>query len=276
MRGEPVYAVYLVYGNEHEASGRRRLEKLAAKLFPGRGLEMVVVDNAMAADREESRGKLTRISGDNSVREFTGYERGIAWLKHRRSASPTAPLLVANDTFHRNYGTEYLRGFTRDRARRAMRHGGILAHVDRYPTPVGLGGKRLQAWARTSLLVARFDTITRLLPLAAPWTDEELFGGEFFRAEAPLDEVYRQYLATWLFEPLRPGLTFRHEWHSKEALTSESRRRLEAKARCILSEHWLSARAAAAGIPLIEARRPFLRRAVGKLVSRLGYERRAE
>ena len=135
----------------------------------------------------------------------------------------------------------------------------LVHHFDlhRYPEPVAWEGRAFQRWVRTSLAVAKWKTWRALQPLTLARPNADIFSGTgaFFAEKAPLSELYRDYLETWLLREPSPGSAFRDSWHSKEPLNAKSRRRLQEKARCILSEHTLSLRATEAGILLLDPKR---------------------
>lgn len=258
MAGE-VYLVYLQMTDQHLATGLPALRKVAARLFPGARQTVVIVDNAVEGDLEILTAEGHElIAGDNRCREFTGYEKGLRHLERTRRLRPDSPVLFANDTFHRHYGKGYLAGFTRARAKEALSRHGILGYVDRYPASVRLGDDSFREWVRTSLFLVDYATAGKLRPFALDIPDGRIFSkrfDRFFRDTAPLSENYRRYLRTWLFEAAPTGSDFVETWHSKEKLTPETFPGLKAKARCILSEHRLAARAAKLGIPLVDTRR---------------------
>jgi hypothetical protein len=243
------------YGTKHRDAAVRVMKELAARLAPSARLGGVVVDNAMSGPIElELDSATTCISGDNSGREFSAWDRGLAWLE--RAYGPIETLILGNDTLHRSYGDAYVEGFTAERYRRAMREEGLLGWLDAYPRPITLFGNSLPRWVRTSLLVAGGSVIDRLRPFVLPYADCEIFSSdvrELFRTPSPLSENYRQYLRTWLFG--EPGFTEFHErWHSAEPLSSTNFEHFRGKIRSILCEHHFSARAHALGIPLFDVR----------------------
>ncbi len=250
----PVYIVYLQYGDKHQREGVERLRSLAHRFFPAREIELLVVDNALTGGFEHSLGpNLTLISGENSSREFSGYDRGVEWLERAGKTDPNASYLLANDTYLSSYGSDYIDLFSAENVSEAESMGGILGYTDGYPKPITLYGYPLKSWVRTSLMFLPGRVLSRLRPFALPAPRSEVLSGHlsFFVEPSPLSENYREYLKTWLFDSPVEGSEFREAWHSKKPLDERTLAAHTHKAWAILCEHFLSARAIQAGIPLI-------------------------
>lgn len=257
LRWRQVFALYLQYGDEHHASGMAVLRRQVARLFPRSRASFLVIDNALdAATPPRVDGDQTRLAGDNANREFSGWDRGLRWLRSSRRVSPNDIVVLANDTFHRSYGSEYLELFRPREIERALRRNALVGYMDAYPEPVTLFGHRLRSWVRSSLALTTARTIHSLLPLQVGEIDHLVFSeapAEFFRRDAPLCERYQGYLRTWLFGEEAAG-GFRERWHSRAPLTEANRIQMRAKARCIFAEHALSARARALPVPVLDVR----------------------
>ncbi len=265
MWGE-VYLVYLRYGTAKGEAPLVSAKRLARRWFPLSETRSVIVDNAMAADIEQQLDDTTTlVSGDNREREFSGYEKGLAWLQRTYRLAPDATVILTNDTFLSSYGGDgFLEDFTFSRVRAGLALNALVGHVDSFPEMVAWEGRPFQRWVRTSLVVAKLKTLQSLLPFSLNNSNSELFlpKGKFFSAGAPLSANYKEFIETWLFRKASDGGVFKESWHSKEPLTQASRGRMQAKARCILCEHTLSLRALEKGIPLFDPMRLSLRRAV--------------
>jgi hypothetical protein len=249
------FLVLVTFGDRHQAGALAALGPWWRRLFPDCALRGVVVDNALAGNVEiDIDDNITRISGDNRSREFSGWDRGLAWLESAFSISPEARLVMANDTLHRSYGVDYLDGFTRERLRAA--EGGLLGWIDAYPKAVELFGLTLRRWIRTNLWVAARRTLDQLRPVALPFSDESVFAeapDELFRVPSPLSADYRRYLRSWLSGEADDA-DFPHTWHSAQPLAAFDPAALRGKLRSILCEHHLSARAQSRALPLIDVR----------------------
>src|SRR6185436_14089842 len=70
-----VLAVLVAFGPAHLDDALDALRRVASRLCPGASLKGVVVDNALGGNLEiEVDAAFTRVSGDNSSREFSGWD----------------------------------------------------------------------------------------------------------------------------------------------------------------------------------------------------------
>jgi hypothetical protein len=249
--GPEIFVVFLEYTPAHRESGRRVLERVLERVFSRHLVRQVIVDNAYERDEDvpPAEGADT-IAGDNSSREFSGFDVGIAHLQRKYHPLPRSVFLLVNDTFHRSYGQEYLDAFRPKSVRASLRRNQAVGYVDCFPDEIQVLGLPIRCWIRTSLVLLTARTVDALGKLALPAENERIFGDvdQFFREDAPLSENYKRYLRAWLFG--EEGQDFNERWHSMERLTAENLADFKGKARSILCEHYLSARLAALSIPI--------------------------
>ena len=255
-----VYLVYLEFTRDHGESGLKELKSFASRLFPSAVQNLVVLNNASTKNEEVYLAQgYDLISGDNSAREFSGYAKGLRWFESFGTIDPSSIFIIANDTFHRSYGTQYLSDFSLQQIVQMRASGGIVGYVDAFPEPVTLMSLSFQKWIRSSLLISTYRTLKRLSPLNQPLQRETFFRPDsdpkFFAESAPLSSTYQDYLRTWLFAPVDGQSHFQEEWHSKQPLSEQNVASMREKAMCIFNEHSLSARAQSLGIPLIASNR---------------------
>jgi hypothetical protein len=250
-----VYLVFVEFGRTHEHAALDLLFATLQRLFPNANVRSVVVDNASDQGAGTSIGhQIDRVSGDNTRREFSGWDRGLAWLENRYTPAPETIAVLANDTVVRADKHDRVRDLPADRAAAASR-GAMVGWIDEYPRMFELFGLSLRQWVDTSLVLAEWRTLASLLPLAQS-LDDQVFGDDwrtFFREPSPLSENYRAYLQTYFFgQQLDPA--FQHGWYAQEPLTERNFEAFKVKLGCIFCEHLLSARARARGIPLVDIR----------------------
>jgi len=252
----PVYIVYLEFTARHRDSSLPVLLGFAARLFPACELKLVIVDNGSEHDSDVPRHPdATCIAGDNSSREFSGMDKGVSVLKSQGKFAPDAVVILANDTFNRNYGAHYLDHYQSGPVGAALASHALVGYCDGYLKPIELFGLPLSWWIRTSLVITTGMTLARLSPLAIPFPDEEIFAHDhqtFFRESAQLSKNYTHYLRTWLFGDEDPSGEFRSKWHSQRELNDSTFESFKGKARSILCEHYFSARARRLGVPLLD------------------------
>jgi glycosyltransferase involved in cell wall biosynthesis len=255
-----IYLVLLEFGQTHEQPALDLLIPTVHRLFPGAGVRTVVVDNARSGHLEQAIDtEIARVSGDNRLREFSGWDRGMAWLARRYAPAPGSIVVLANDTVVRPEKHDRVRDTPADRAAAAF-NGALVGWVDEYPRPVELFGLTFRQWIDTSFAIAEWRTWTALGPLAHPLANERLFADDWqriFHEPSPLSENYRAYLKAYFFGgPADPE--FLHRWYAHEPVNADNFEAFKAKLRSVVCEHLLSARARTRGIPLIDIRsKPF-------------------
>ena len=250
---DEVQLLLLAFGDAHLTAALGNLRQLAARAFPQARPRVLVVDNSREGSFAEALDDgVVRIGGDNSQREFSGWDRGLAWLDS--TLAPQSMVILANDTLARPEKLGKLAALTAARAEEARR-GALVGYVDAYPRPIELFGRRLRQWVDTSLVIASHATFSRLRPLALPHADGEIFADDWrqlFREPSPLSENYRRYLRSWLLgessdEPIDP-------WYAQAPLAADNHAFMRQKIRSVLCEHYLSARARELHISLVDVR----------------------
>ena len=251
-----VFLALVEFGRANEQAALALLIPMLRRVFPGATVRGAVIDNALAGDAEFDVDEgLQRLSGDNTLHEFSGWDRGIAWLERRYAPAPHSIFVLANDTVVRGDKHDRVRDLPADRAAAAAR-GALVGWVDEYPRPVDLFGCSLRQWVDTSLVLSEYRTLAALGPLARPVDDDLVFADDWrriFREPSPLSENYRAYLKTYFFGE-RTDREFEHSWYAQEPVTASNADAFKLKLRCVFCEHLLSARARALGIPLVDIR----------------------
>ncbi len=256
MMKTDVYLVLAEFGQRRERAALDLLIPTLHRLFPGATVRSAVVDNALDGDIEaEIDREVDRMRGDNTLHEFSGWDRGIAWLQRRYGPQPGSVLVLANDTVVRADKHERVRDMPADRLAAAS-EGALVGWVDEYPRQIELFGLPLRQWVDTSFVLAEWRTLDALRPLARSLADAVLFDDDWrriFREPSPLSENYRAYLRTYFFGERIDG-EFEHGWYAQEPLTEGNFDPFKMKLRCVFCEHLLSARARARGMRLVDIR----------------------
>lgn len=242
----------ILVGHERPAylEAFRRIDERLAKLCPDAVRATVIVDNARArVEHERLSDELVVVGGDNSHREFSAWDLGLAELERRREN----PDLVhfATSAFDALYA-DYLDLFSEAMLRFAVARRAVVGHVDYYDEPVQILGRTSQSWLRTSFFFAPTVVARALRSVVSFEAADHVFSGDAedpFRSDAPLCETYRRYIRSWL---TGAGTGQGVVWHSRFDLTEETRPLFEAKARAILNEHLLSVRLREAGVPVCD------------------------
>jgi hypothetical protein len=254
-----IYLVLLEFGRRHEQASLDLLISTLGRVCPGATPRTVIVDNALDGRMGptvavELEHDIHRVSGDNTMHEFSGWDLAITWLEQRYAPAPASIVVLANDTIVRADKHDRVRDMPADRVAAASR-GALVGWIDEYPRSVELFGLAIRQWIDTSLVLAEWRTLAALRPLARPPADD-VFADDWhaiFREPSPLSENYRAYLKTYFFGD-RGDREFEHGWYAQEPLTEGNFDAFKLKLRCVFCEHLLSARARARGIPLVDIR----------------------
>lgn len=242
-----IWCLYLVFGEKHIETGLYELKKLINKLFHNENYKIIIINNA-ENDRKivDIDFNTVLIEGDNSNREFSGWDRGFKYLSEIAKPSLNDAIIIANDTFHRNYGNDYLKLFRKKSIKKTIEKKGFAGYYDAYPEKITIFGLELQWWLRSSIIIGSYQAFQRILPLSLPFSSEEIFSNDpqvFFKEGSNLSRQYKCYLKGWLIRDYEGCKLFKEAWHSQEPINEKNFGNMKDKARSILCEHYLSAKA---------------------------------
>lgn len=258
--------VHLEYGDMHRSQSMHVLDgfRTACARTADR-TSMVIVDNARAQGHEAySFGAFkdaTVVSGDNAVREFSGWDKGVSELVARHGKPDI--WIFTNDTLARHHGWS---------AQRAARFGSEIGRLAHHKAPWILGevvdfphsmstplGPCLE-YVSTYCFVMNNELMEGLGQLS-PGNEflDTLVHDRFETAQAVfqehVDPGYVEFVSAWLIaDEATPDQKKRfgwaHEWHHKSPLNAQTFADLRMKARCCLAEALLSVRARKLGAEL--------------------------
>ncbi|MEN9315991.1 MAG: hypothetical protein RIS35_2384 [Pseudomonadota bacterium] len=243
--------VHVQFGASSQRANERCLLRLLARLqTAGWVYSIAVVDNtgevpAPPLLRMDFVHKL-QLSGDNSNREFSGWDEGVRVL--RRTGSSFDAWVFTNDTLAARHCVT--------RAKWGVWARALTEHLSNSTGKWLLGEQFFQRnvrvapwgsfvdWIVTycfSMSDAALAAIETLSPPFAGYLDcvSDEFNGEesLFIEGCPAE--YRSFVDGWL---IRRSIADSSQWYRAEPLTSSSFANLAAKARCIVSEHALVSR----------------------------------
>jgi hypothetical protein len=217
-----------------------------------------VVDNRPGLPPVTTRiPRLLLIAGQNSEREFSGYEDGVRHLRER-GKSPDLWVL-ANDRFAA-YGLDYLRLVNRASLDVAASLSCAVGHVDTWPQAVHLLGFDISSWARSNLLVIPERSLRATGSLVS--VDARRF--RCLLPDTPLSAVemadpalklQRSFDVSWsklTSECLTGvGTRLRWRWHQAGPLDQSTWPAFRGKVHSIVNEQLLSARLRQNGTPVV-------------------------
>jgi hypothetical protein len=244
-----ILTVLVRYGTEQYPTAEEDIAALFTRQLPGVERDLLVVDNALPAGTVTRSTGRTLLGGNNRVREFTAFDRGVEFAGDVLESYDFVHL--ATSAFNTLY-TGYLERFSRPVLDAALAQPICLGHIDCYNEPIRLDAFVSQHWIRTGFFFLTPPVVRALGSFVSIADGREFFSGDPsrpFRADAPLSDRYQRYIVDWLTGgDVGQGVT----WHSRLSLTAEGLAAFEQKTLCILNEQMLGIRLRAQGCPLVD------------------------
>jgi hypothetical protein len=245
-----VLTILARFGSEQYAGAEVEIADLFMQQLRPVERRVIVVDNALPREFVEQRhdGSVL-IGGDNSSREFSAFDRALDWLGADVWSYDFVHL--ATSAFNTLY-VAYLERFGPSLLAAAAGRPACIGHIDCYNEPIRVRTYHAQHWIRSCFFFLPPTELQALGSLVSIADGRSFFSGDPdspFRADAPLDQQYRDYIMKWLTGAgVGQGVT----WHSTFALTPDTIDAFEQKARAILNEQLLSIRLQALGCRLVD------------------------
>ena len=244
-----VLTIVARFGSDQYAAAEATIADLFARQLPGVERDVIVIDNALPRDYVAERDGSVLLGGDNSSREFSAFDRAVDFVGARIwSYSFVHFATSAFDTLYVAYLDRFIPSLLAAAAGRAT----CVGHIDCYNHPIEINGQQSQHWVRSCFFFLPPAEVKALGSFVSIANGSRFFSGDPdapFRADAPLDCQYREYITEWLTGGgVGQGVT----WHSTFTLTGETIGAFEQKARTILNEQLLSLRLQALGCRLLD------------------------
>jgi len=216
-----------------------------------------VVDNRAGLPPVTTNAPRVAIAvGNNSAREFSGYDQGVRCL--RAAGSSPDVWLLANDRLDA-YGLDALALLSDHSLELAATLPCALGQVDVWPGRVQLLGFDVSPWARSNLLLVPDRALRSVGSLVS--IDARQFGAlvtesppepramrQPARAFENLGETWSTLAAEWL---TGTGSRLRSHWYKAAPIEPSTWPELRAKAHSIVNEQLLSARLRRNGTPVL-------------------------
>jgi hypothetical protein len=244
-----VLSILARFGTQQYPHCDREIADIFARQMPTVDRTTLIVDNALPRDVVERSAGMTLLGGDNSAREFSAFDRAIAFVGSD---------IWGYDLVHfatSAFNTLYVAYLDRFETRVLQAIAGrpvCVGHVDCYNEPVDVLTYRSQHWIRSCFFFLPPAEVKALGSFVSVQDATPFFSGDPahpFRADAPISGRYRDYITQWLTGgDIGQGV----EWHSSFAVTRDTVKNFEEKTRAILNEQLLGIRLRALGCPLVD------------------------
>ena len=212
--GSPLRLGLVFLGYERDRVLRTVPALWGALAATGHEVSAVLVENRPLDLPDLGVPGLVTAAGDNSMHEFSGWERGRPVLEER-AGRPDA-WLFANDRLL-DYGYPFVELLTGEAVTVAAGLDAVSGKVDHYPREVVTLGHAVRRWTRTACFLIRDDLLERLgslMTVDAAGLDELLPPDRpRFDLEADgLDPLHSAFLRSFLFHEAGPHDVGR--WHA--------------------------------------------------------------
>ena len=238
-----VLTIFVRTGTTKYATAEQELAELFRTQLPHIERSTIVVDTALPKGEVERNPHRVVIGGDNSVREFSAFDSGVACVGEDIWNYDLVNLTTA--AFRQLYW-DYLERFRPEVLAAIVNRPVCLGHIDCYNHPIEVGGCLSQHWMRTACIFLPPTELKVLGSLVSTRDRTEWFSGDPaapFRVDAPLSDEYKKLITDWLTgNDIGQGV----KWHTRLTLDEENLPEFERKAMAILNEHLFGLRLRAA------------------------------
>jgi hypothetical protein len=245
-----VLTLLVRYGTDKYAAAEKEIDEIFSRRMPQMDRSTIVIDNALrACERGHTPCGNTLIAGDNEFWEFSGWDRGLAYIGKDIWSYDLVHL--ATSAFNTLY-TSYLHRFKEDMLHAVAARPKCLGHIDCYNDAIEIGNYRSQHWLRTSFLFVPPAELKTLGSLVSLHQKDQLLTDDPnnpFRQDCPLSKNYQVYLLDWL---TGGGTGQGVQWHSRFTLDESTLPFFKKKVLAIINEHMLAIRLRASGCKLID------------------------
>lgn len=245
-----IATIFLRHGTTKFPDAEARMADLFRRRMPGVEQDIVIVDTMLPESyHERTSSNVTLLGCNGEFSEFTAADVALRWFGSRLWSYDLAHIATA--AFHTLY-TAYLERFNTAMLALIAGRPVCVGHIDCYNEPVGLFSYRSQHWLRTSFLFLPPAELLALGSLVSFRDKQRVFSRnplKPFRDEAPLSDVYRDYISDWLIgRDIGQGVT----WHSGFQLTADTLAEFERKTMAILNEHLFAIRLRGLGCRIVD------------------------
>jgi hypothetical protein len=244
-----VLTIFVRTGTTKYAAAEEELAQLFRSQLPGVDRTTLVVDTALPPCEAERAPNRVVIGGDNSVREFSAFDSGVAFIGDDIWSYDLVNLTTA--AFRQLYW-DYLERFRADVLASVARRPVCVGHIDCYNHPIEVAGCHSQHWLRTACVFLPPTELKILGSCVSTRDRREWFSGDPdapFRADAPLSDAYKRLIIDWLVgNDIGQGV----KWHTRITLDEANLPEFERKAMAILNEHLLGVRLRAGGCRTVD------------------------
>ena len=240
MTQKKVVGLLVVYYEDYFANAVTQFESLLTKLSDD--YLLIIISNNTILSSSNCSDRRLRLEGNNALREFSAWDKGLAYCRDHQLLADDGLLVLANDTFchHNHFGPITRRAFTsafHDLLRKSNEPI-IAGEVHSFGRDFQILGKPASSWVSTYLFGMTAELFRRLEHLTPEMDMDSFFTGrnEDDFISGPISKHLAQHIQSWLFSPER-----KNSWYKAGHLNHSNRNSYIGKAKSILCEKVLSA-----------------------------------
>lgn len=234
--------LFLEYGNGKYPNSFVRFKPYADKLDCSKCY--YIIDNMEKENYLIESSNMYRINGDNSNWEFSGWQKGINYL--RQNNIHYDAILFANDAFFA-YGWSLLEYSNKLNLNKWLQNGNsMMGHIDTKDIELEVFGSDVSHWICTNCfflpkhILEKMDSIVSVSDEILDTIVSHKFPGGFekeahnnyFQLNSGLNDNYKSMIITWLTK----------EWHGKLKINETTWDFFRNKVRSLLNESLLTSR----------------------------------
>jgi len=251
--------LYLQFGNNNSKNFdlmRNQLDRMEDI-----SVNYVIVDNKSDSETHEAEEKISenaiKIFGDNVDREFSGWQKGLDYLK--KSGKNFDAVLFTNEAFLNLDENMIMSKNFANFVRRSLKNNCVIGSLDSRGVRFELMGYDVSSWICTNAFLVPKNILNDFPPLVSVSSDqmkdflnetydeyEKNKEAGYFKKGSKINEDYKTMIVAYLTKM----------WHSKFEINRETWSRFVAKAQAIFNEALLTAKLREKGICVEDFRSP--------------------
>ncbi|MDD3149889.1 MAG: hypothetical protein PHV68_03565 [Candidatus Gastranaerophilales bacterium] len=210
--------IYLEYDNIKYPDAFEYLQ-VALRKFKNSNIKIIRVDNRIIDNYIEKIDDNTiKINGNDELREFSGYQRGLDYLKENYIKYDA--ILFVNDSFL-VYGKHYIDCVLKQKnLAKTIRENAIIGIIDTIKnSDITLDGYDVSSWVRTNCFFVSkniINDINNVCPATHTLLNKCIdFGpsGNYFKGIAPMSANFKNHLIKWLTKDWHSFFEPKKNWH---------------------------------------------------------------
>ena len=237
-----LYTLFLSFTPQNLEPALGNLDQILTRCTPGTQNNIIIINNS---DKTIDT-PLKTIKGDNSLFDFSGYQKGLDYIVENYALNDNDLVLLVNDSFSQNFGN--LQYNLLQPSAFEFSPTTAIGFLDDFPNPSSIDRISYKYWIRANFICLSYRILKYLNCRVVHDLDpKKIFSQnpeEFWNNKTSvLAPNFKDYISTWLFgvgHHSKPE--YQLTWYKSEPFKSSKKDFFMKKASSIICEHYLSAR----------------------------------